>query len=128
MACALSAAPKSAILSVAVGTNATATATTTAIAGYIDELVLELPTGATTGTVAVVATQPMGNAVTLASKAITADTLVRLGVDFTSTDGTGLTSDEPRRYYSYGDSITATFSVMDTGVTWRVWIKYDDDK
>ena len=128
-ACAAYSAPKHVTLSFATGTNTTATASTGSVAGYIDEIVLEAPSGVTSGIVAVVATQPMGNTVTLASKTVTADTLVRLGIDYTDTAGSALTSDPPRRYLSYGDTIAATVTAADpTGLTWRVWIKYDDGK
>ena len=105
------------------------TNTVTTIAGYIDEIVLALPTGALTGTVSVVATQPMGNTVTLASKEITATTLVRPRLDGTDTSAAALTSDPPGHYLSYGDTITATVTSANvTGKTWKVWIKWDDGK
>ena len=129
LACVVQAAPKHATISFATGTNTTATAADTSIGGYIDEIVLEAPSGVTSGIVSVVATQPMGNLVVLASNTITADKLVRLGVDFTDTAGAAFTSDQPRRYLSFGDSIAATVTAADpTGLTWRVWIKYDDTK
>ncbi|MFH1604096.1 MAG: hypothetical protein ABIH03_09335 [Pseudomonadota bacterium] len=129
VACVGLAKPKAKIISAATGTNTTATAADTSIVGWIDEIVLEAPTGVTSGIVAVVATQPIGNTVTLASKTVTVDVLVRPGLDFTDTAGSALTSDPPRRYYSYGDSIALTVTAADpTGLTWRVWIKYDDGK
>lgn len=129
MACACLAEPKAKTLTFATGTNTTATATETAIAGYIDEIVLEAPSGVTSGIVTVVATQPMGNTVTLATNTATSDVLVRLRVDGTDNAGSALTSDPPGRYLSFGDSIAATVISADpTGLTWRVWIKYDDGK
>jgi len=127
-ACACLAEPRHVTFSLATGTNDTATASTTAISGYIDEIVLELPTGtAVTGTVAVTATPVVGAAVTLASKTITATQLVRPRLDGTGTDGSALESDPPGRYMSAGDKITATVSSANTtGLTWRVFLKYDD--
>lgn len=122
--------PKQAVIDATTGTNATGSASTSAIAGYIDELVLVLPTGtAVTGTVAVTAAQPMGNSVTLASKEIAATTLIRPRLDGTDTAGSALTSDPPGRYLSYGDTITVAVSGANTtGLTWRVWVKYDEVK
>jgi len=129
-ACACLAGPKHATFSLSTGTNDTATANTTAISGYIDEIILELPTGtAVTGTVAVTATPLVGAAVTLASKTIDATQLVRPRLDGTGTDGSALTSDPPGRYMSAADKITATVSSANTtGLTWRVFVKYDDTK
>lgn len=122
--------PRHETISVSTTTNDNGTATATDIAGYIDEIVLETPIGSTsTGTVAVTATPPIGSAVTLASKTISATALVRLRVDGTDTAGSALTNDPPGRYLSYGDTITvAVTSAAPTGLTWRVWIKYDDTK
>jgi len=124
------AAPKPATFELSTGTNDTATTSTTAISGYIDEIVLELPTGtAVTGTVAVTATPLVGAAVTLASKTITATQLVRPRFDGTGTDGSALTTDPPWRYMSAADKITATVSSANTtGLTWRVLVKWDDGK
>jgi hypothetical protein len=122
--------PQHATVTVTTGTNDTGTATLTTLSGYVDEIVLELPTGtAVTGTVAVTASPPIGSAVTLASKTIAATALIRPRLDGTDTAGSALTSDPPGRYLSYGDTITATVSSANTtGLTWRVWIKYDDGK
>jgi hypothetical protein len=122
--------PKRVTLDVTTGTNDTGNTSTGVIAGYIDEIVLIIPAGTTvTGTVAIVATQPLGNTVTLASKEITATTLVRPRLDGTDTAGSALTSDPPGRYLSYGDTITATVTAANTtGLTWRVGIKYDEIK
>lgn len=121
--------PQHVTMSAATGTNTTATATDSTLSGYIDEIFLEAPSGVTSGIVSVVATQPLGNTVTLASKAVTADTLVRIRVDGTDTAGSALTSDPPGRYLTHGDTITLTVTAADpTGLTWRVWIKYDDWK
>ena len=130
MACACLAEPRHVTFSLTTGTNTTATAGTTAISGYIDEIVLELPSGATaTGAVAVTATPIVGAAFTLASKTISATQLVRPRFDGTGTDGTALTSDPPGRYMSAGDKLTATVSSADpTGLTWRVFIKFDDGR
>jgi hypothetical protein len=124
------AAPKPATFELSTGTNDTATTSTTAISGYIDEIVLELPTGtAVTGTVAVTATPLVGAAVTLASKTIDATQLVRPRLDGTDTAGTALASDPPWRYMSAADKITATVSSANTtGLTWRVLVKWDDGK
>ncbi len=121
--------PQQATLSLATGTNTTATTSTTAISGYIDEIVMELPTGATTGIVAVTATPTVGAAVTLAGKNLSATQLVRPRLDGTDTAGGALTSDPPGRYMSASDKITATVTAAsNTGKTWRVFIKYDDWK
>ncbi len=127
-ACAVSAAPKaSSPLSVATGTNVAGSVSTTGISGYIDEIVLELPNGALTGTVAVTATPLVGSAVTLASKTITSTSLIRPRLDGTDTGGSALTSDPPGRYLSVGDKINIAVTAANvTGKTWRVYIKYDD--
>jgi hypothetical protein len=126
-ACAGFAEPDATVLSVATGTNTAGSATDTTISGYIEEIVLELPTGtAVTGTVVVTATPPIGSAITLASKTIAATTLIRPRLDGTGTAGAALTNDPPWRYLSYGDTITAAVSSANrTGLTWRVRMKYD---
>ena len=129
MACACLAEPRHVTFSLATGTNDTATAGTTAISGYIDEIVLELPAGATSGAVSLTATPVVGAAVTLASKTISATQLVRPRLDGTDTAGTALTSDPPGRYMSAGDKLTALVaSASHTGLTWRVFVKFDDGK
>ena len=107
-----------------------ATAASTSISGYIDEIVLESPSGVTSGAVAVVATQPMANTITLVSKTVlTTDVLVRPRLDATDAAGSAVTGDETWRYFSYGDSIAATVTDAEpTGLTWQVWIKYDDGR
>ena len=122
--------PQYATFSLATGTNTAASTSTTAISGYLDEIVLELPTGtAVTGTVSVTATPAVGAAVTLASKAIAATQLVRPRLDGTDTAGTALSSDPPGRYMSAGDKLTmAVASANTTGLTWRVFIKYDNGR
>jgi len=130
MACACFAAPKYATFELSTGTNVTATTGTTAISGYIDEIVLELPTGAAvTGVVAVTATPLVGAAVTLASNTVSATQLVRPRMDGTDTAGTPLASDPPGRYMSAADKIQVTVSEAGlTGLTWRVYVKFDDTK
>lgn len=130
VAYAVHAAPGQATISVTTGTNDTGTATDSTFSGEIDEIVLVIPTGSSvTGTVAVTATSPAGNAVTLASATIDATTLVRPRVDATDAGGSAVTADETWRYYSYGDAITATVtSANTTGLTWEVWIKYIKDE
>ena len=129
-ACACLAAPKTAIFTLTPGTNATDSAGTTAISGYIDEIVLEFPSGVIgTGAVAVTATPIIGSAATLASATISATKLTRPRVDGTDTGGNALTNDPPGRYMSAGDKITAALSsAAPTGQVWRVLIKYDDSK
>ncbi len=123
------AAPRITFLSLSTGTNDTATTSTTAISGYLDEIVLELPSGAVTGTVAVTATPIIGAAVTVASRGISATHLVRPRFDGTDTAGTALTNDPPGRYMIAADKITITVSgASPTGLTWRVGIKWDDGK
>ena len=122
--------PQAKSISANTGTNDTVTATDATIAGYIDEIVMVLPTGtAVTGTVAVAVTPPQGSAITLASKTIAATTLVRPRLDATDAAGSAVTGDETWRYLSYGDTFTMTVSAANTtGLTWLVWIKYDDGK
>lgn len=124
------AAPRSALLSLPTGLASSITGTTTAVSGYIDEIILELPAGATTGTVAITATPVVGtNAVTLASLGIDATKLIRPRLDGTDTAGTALGSDPPGRYMSAGDNIAVVISdASSTGLTWRVLVKYDDGK
>jgi len=126
----VAAAPQYAIMSMATGTNVAATTSTTAISGYIDEIIMEIPAGTSvTGTVAVTATPLVGSAVTLASKEIGANQLVRIRVDGTDSAGSALTSDPPGRYLSVQDKLTFSVSgVNTTGLTWRVLVKYDDGK
>jgi len=130
MACVCLAGPKHHTFSLSTGTNDTATTSTTAISGYIDEVILELPAGTSiTGHVAVTATPLVGAAVTLAAKSIDATQLVRPRLDGTDTAGAALTSDPPGRYMSAGDKITANVTGASvTGLTWRVFIKWDDGR
>ena len=128
-ACAAFGAPRWQTVSIATTTNAFGSTTVTDISGYIDEIVLELPSGALTGTVAVAVTPPVGSAITLASKAITATTLVRPRLDATDAAGSAVTGDETWRYLSFGDSIACSVTTANvTGKVWRVWIKWDDGR
>ena len=130
MACACLAEPRHVTFPLSTGTNTTATLSTTAISGYIDEIISELPSGSSaTGVVSVTATPLIGAAVTLSTNTITATKLVRLRVDGTDSTGSALTSDPPSRYMSAGDKITCTVgSASLTGLTWRVFIKFDDGR
>jgi hypothetical protein len=129
-ACACLAGPRHATFSLSTGTNVLASSSTTAISGYIDEIVMELPSGtAVTGTVSVTATPVVGSAVTLASKEISATQLIRPRLDGTDSSGAALTSDPPWRYMSAADTLTiAVTGANTTGLTWRVFVKYDDGK
>ena len=121
--------PQVTVLSIALGTNTTGSATTSVPAGYIDEIVLDYPAGAVSGIVTATATPAVGQAVTLVSKTAVTNVLFRPRLDGTDTAGAALTSDPPWRYLAYGDLFTFSVSAADpTGVTWRVAIKYDDRK
>jgi hypothetical protein len=113
---------------VTTGTNDTGTTTISSIYGYVDEIALKLPTGtAVTGTVAVVATQKSGATVTLASKTITATTIIRPRLDGTTSAGAVNSTNAPDRYLSWGDSVACTVtSANTTGLTWKVYIKACD--
>jgi hypothetical protein len=127
-ACAFSA-PQSVTLSAASGTNVTATSQSVRLTGYVDEIVLELPSGCLTGTVVVTATPDVGAAVTLATKTITATTLVRPRLDGTTTAAVALDSDPPSRYLSVRDTFVANVTAANaTGGTWRCFVKFDDGK
>lgn len=120
---------KGLVLSVGTGTNLSANSSTVKINGVVDSIVLELPSGASTGTVSVVATPNVGTAVTLASKEITANTLIRPRFDGTGTDGTALSSDPPWPYVAWGDSLQLQVSGANvTGKTWRAFIRYNDGR
>ncbi len=129
-ACAAHARPRQIEITAATGTNNAATATEKRITGYIDEIVLELPTGATSAVVAVKVTQPMGNEITLASHTITETTLVRPRLAETTAAGAaGATTNAVNRYLSLSDTWTLTIGSADpTGKVWRAWIKYDDGR
>ena len=121
--------PQSITLSAASGTNLTATSQSVRISGYVDEIVLELPSGCLTGTVVVTATPIVGSAATLATKTITATSLIRPRIDGTTTAGVANTSDAPDRFMSALDSFVANVTDANaTGGTWRVFIKFDDGR
>jgi hypothetical protein len=127
-ACAM-ADPRTATLSAATGTNTTATSNTLRIEGYVDEIILELPSGATSGRVSVAAQPLIGGAVVIATNTLSVTTRIRPRIDGTDTTGSGLTSDPPDRYLSCGDAFTATVTGADvTGKTWRVSVRFDDRK
>jgi len=115
----------------ATGTNTSGTVTCTGIAGYIDEIIAELPTGTTvTGTVSVVATPPIGPIVVLATNTIAADTLFRVRLDGTDIAGAALTSEpQVHRFMAIGDVITYNLAGANTtNLAWNVYIKWDDGK
>lgn len=133
MACAIvaQARPQGKEYSVNTGTNATGSVTLSDVSGYVDEIICQIPAGtAVTGTVAVVATPPIGAAVTLATKAnMTANTLFRTRLDGTSNAAVALDSDPPGRFLAIGDAIVYTVSAANTtGLTWRVYVKWDDGR
>lgn len=115
-------------VNVTTGTNDTGTTTIGSIYGYVDEIALKLPTGtAVTGTVTVVATQKSGATVTLASKTITATTIIRPRLDGTTSGGSVNSTNSPDRYLSWADSVACTVtSANTTGLTWTVYIKCTD--
>jgi len=128
LACAVFAAPHTFTFTAATGTNTTASSTTIKPEGYVDEITLELPSGALTGTVSVVATPPVGDAVILASNTITATTVVRPRFDGTDTAGAALTNDDPWRYLCINSAVQLTVTDANvTGKTWRAWFKYSDN-
>ena len=132
-ACIALATPRTLPIAVTTGSNTAGTNQTTAISGWIEEIVLDLPTVASgntaTGTVAITATPVVGGAVTLASATITADTVVRLRLDATGTGGSALSDDPPVRYYTVRDNILVIVSDVNTSdLTWNVLIKYDDGR
>lgn len=132
LACAFTvhARPQGKEFSVNTGTNDTGTVTMTGVAGYIDEIICPIPAGTgVTGTVAVAATPAIGTAVTLATATIAADKLFRTRLDGTDNAGSALTSDPPGRFMAYGDVLVFTVSSANTtGLTWRVYIKWDDGR
>jgi len=125
-ACAM---PQSITLSAACGVNSAGTSQVVRVSGYVDEIVLELPSGCLTGTVVVTATPIVGAAVTLATKTITATSLIRPRLDGTDTGGSALSSDPPGRFLSALDAFVATVSDANAkNGTWRVFIKFDDGR
>jgi hypothetical protein len=127
-ACAF-AVPRSATFTASSGTNFTATSQTLRLVGYVDEIVLELPSGCLTGTVVVTATPEIGSAVTLATKTITSTSLIRPRLDGTTTAGVALDGDPPGRYMSASDAFSvAVTDANATGGVWRVFIKFEDGK
>lgn len=113
---------------VVLGTGTAGTNGTTAISGYLDEIILYAPTS---GAIHVTATPTYGAAVSLGSVIATEAgyTLSRLRVDGTDYLGAALTGDPPGRYLSVADRITATVTnSAATGLTWRVFFKFDDGR
>ena len=121
------ASPAKKVLRVAVGTLDTGTNTTVYSAGYVEEIVIEKPAGATSADITVKVAQPMGNEITLADKTVTATTLIRPRVAATDAAGTVLVPTNTVRYFSVDDTWTVLVTNSNpTGAVWRVWIKSDD--
>jgi hypothetical protein len=118
--------PRQTVIAVAVGTNSVGSATEKTITGYIDEIVIEKPEGATSADITVKAAQPMGNEHTFADKTVSATTLIRPRMKATTADGTEIGTNV-LRYMTLSDAWTVAVTNSDpTGVVWRVWIKYED--
>jgi hypothetical protein len=120
--------PRQTEMKVAVGVKTGGSATEKTITGYIEEIVVEKPAGATSADITLKVTQPMGNEITLADKTFTATTLIRPRLKATTADGTELGTNAVQ-YLSLSDVWTLSVTNSNpTGVTWRVWIKYDDGR
>ena len=122
--------PKQKFVSTATGSLTSGTGTVANISGYIDEIVMELPTAGTSATIVVSVVQPMGNTIVMASNDITATTFTRPRVSETTITGAAVAvTNAAGRYLSYGDTwkIKVTSATPTTKV-WRAWIKYDDGR
>ena len=88
-ALAFAAGPTAHDLQVSIGTNGTGTVTSTAIRGYVEEILVDVPGTSQTGTVSVTANRAISTiaALSLATNVVTADYIVRPVVS--ATDGTG---------------------------------------
>jgi hypothetical protein len=118
--------PRQTEIEVAVGASTGGSATEKTITGYIDEIVIEKPEGATSADITVKAAQPMGNEHTFADKTVSATTLIRPRMKATTADGTEIGTNV-LRYMTLSDAWTvAVTNSNPTGVVWRVWIKYED--
>lgn len=130
-AIAVQARPQGKMYQVATGTNIIGSVTCSDVSGYIDSVLAILPTGTSTGTVTLTATPPYGTntPVVIADKAIGVDTTFRPRFNGTGTDGVGLVTNVMERYMAIGDVLTYSIrAVSATGLTWRVYIKWDDGR
>lgn len=105
------------------GTN-----TSSAIAGYIEDMQVTCSDGASTGVVAIVV-QPKSSATAynIATGTATASKLWRTSLDRTAVDGTALTSDPPSRVCLIGDTLSFQITASQaSNVTWTLDLKMSD--
>jgi hypothetical protein len=117
-------------LRASIDTNGNGTVTSTAIRGYVEEILIDVPGESQTGTVSVVANRAIStmDTLSLATNIVTADLVVRPAVDSTDIAGDALTSDPPRRPLLWGESVTfAVSSASTTGTTWRCIVKTNEE-
>ena len=117
-------------LQVSIGTNGTGTVTSTAIRGYVEEILVDVPGTSQTGTVSVTANRAISTiaALSLATNVVTVDFVVRPVVSATDGTGSALTSPAPRRPLLWGESVTFSVSAASTtGTTWRCIIKTNEE-
>ena len=116
------------IYPVSTGTNNAGSATVSNMRGYVDQIVLALPSGATSALVRVGATNSFGGPITwLATNTVTATKAFRPRIDGTDAAGAALTSDPPGRYFAWGDDIKVwVTSASPTGKVWSVKITVSD--
>ncbi len=117
-------------LRVNIDTNGNGTVTSTAIRGYVEEILVDVPGVSQTGTVSVVATHAISTiaALSLATNVVTADYIVRPVVSATDGTGSALTSPAPSRPLLWGESVTfAVTAASTTGTTWRCIVKVNEE-
>lgn len=120
---------------VSYGTNGTARVVETnkTVKGWVEEIYVDAPAAGVTGSVTV-AYSPVLSTMSavnlLTNRLVTADMVVRPARDWTDIGGAALTSDDPGRYYLYGEAVTCSITNVSgsTGITWQVYLKYERDE
>jgi hypothetical protein len=116
------------VYTVSTGTNSAGSTTVSNMRGYVEEVVLALPAGATTALVRVGATNTIGGPmVWLATNLLTATKTFYPRFDSTDAAGVALTSDPPQRFFAWGNDLKVFVSSANpTGKVWKVNIKVSD--
>jgi hypothetical protein len=107
------------------GTYTAATGTCANLTGYLDEVQVSVSDGVSTGTVSVtlIKRDAAVAAVVICTNSVSDEKCWRPAVDATDSAGSALSSDPPRRYYLYDETLRMTVRGSPTNKVWTMRAK-----
>jgi len=109
-------------------TQTAGTGTLSNVSGYLEDIQVLVTDGVSTGVVSIALLRPdstVGVSV-ICTNTVTDEKLFRPCVDFTDAGGTALTSDPPRRWFLWGETVRMIITGSPTNKTWRMRVKTAD--